>query len=120
MLLLFATLLYPSNIERCFVASGKFFDRVFAPTPRRIFLCIESLGASVDVIWVVALHKVIEMMTLQFVGGKCVLDIGAVVIEPNFLCWLPLGEEQHVCLDTLRIEDACRQAKNGMKIKLRD
>lgn len=59
-------------------------------------------------------------MTLQLVGGKRVLNVGSVVVGPHFLCWLSLGEEKHVSLYTLGIEDASRQAKDGMEIELRE
>ena len=47
-------------------------------------------------------------------------DISTVIIEPYLLGGLSFGEEQHVSFYTLCIEDASRQAKNGVKIKLRE
>lgn len=74
------------------------------------------------VLGLVNLLKVRKMLGFQRGGLAKAGHIGAQVVEPDFLgvafVALAPGEEQHIGLDALGVENAGRQAENGMQITL--
>ena len=115
---LFAALLDPSDVEAGLVAVENFFDAVFAPASLWIGFGIVGFGACIDVFGMISVDEIVEVMALKLVGGERVLHVGAVVVEPDFPCGLSFGEEEHVGLHALCIEDAGGQAEDGVEIEV--
>ena len=110
----FSALSYPCDVKACFVAGENIFYRIFPPSSLRIIFCIVGFYPVI-----IARDKIIQMMTFEFVGGESMLDICPIIIEPDFFCRLPFRKEQNICFYALGIEYACRQAENGVQIKIR-
>ena len=42
----------------------------------------------------------------------------SIIINPNFLSWLPFLKEKHICFYTIRIKYSSGKSENGMKIEI--
>jgi hypothetical protein len=75
-----------------------------------------ALFSLVTVLSAVAGDEVVEVLARQRVGTQRKVLVGAQVIYPQSLCPMMRAgrfsvEEEDICFDALRVEDACWQAK---------
>ena len=71
----------------------------------------------------VAGDEVVEVLARERIGAEGEVLVGTQVVYPQALCPVMRAgglsiEEEYVCFDALGIEDACRQAQQGMHIAL--
>ena len=110
-----AIVFQPEDIQTDFVA----FDQVFVVEDVESF----RFFAVVAVLRVVASDEVVEVGPGQLVGFQSEVLVCAAVIDPQLLRpgFLAGGlaiEEKHVCLYSLRVENAGWQAQQGMNVAL--
>jgi len=66
-------------------------------------------------------NKIIKMGTLELVGAQGKIHVGTQIVDPQPFglrvgTGLPLVEKEHIGLDALGIENAGRQAQQGMHV----
>ena len=85
------------------------------------FALILALGLAVGVV-AEGVHEVLKMIMRQRGALAEAGHVGAQVVDPDFLgvalVLLATGEEQHVGLDALGVEDAGGQAQDGVQVAL--
>src|SRR6266571_1312639 len=94
------------------------------PLPRSSVMavnCSRAAWRSLTILWVVAGDEIVEVPARQRVGTQGEVLVGAQVVDPQALGPVARAggfsiEEEHVCFDALRVEDARWQAQQGMNV----
>ena len=81
---------------------------VFAPSAIRIAFSVKGFFSSIYIVSMIASHEIVKIFSCHFLGDKCVLDVGTIIVIPNMFCLSTFHEEKHVCLNAIGVENAGR------------
>lgn len=114
--------LEPEDIETGFITAHEFFVGIFTPAALRTLFPIPGRLPLVPVLCIVAIDELNQVLKTQRLLLQRVMDVGSVVVLPDFLrprvlTGFPVIKEDHVRLDSVGVEDARRQAENGVEFR---
>lgn len=117
-----AVVFQPEEVEAGLVACGQLSVRELPPAAGGIFLGVPRFLPLVAVLRIVARDELGEIVEAERLPFQRVVDVGAVVVIPNLgrggsFARGAVVEEEHVGLHAVGVEDARRQAQDGMQLR---